>query len=121
MADSDEDCGRSRRPDAEDRRWSSTGQILGGWMIERSGDAMCGLHRAQRNEEREFLGLASKPRLTISPGLVSKPMATIFVVWSQNNSLGFPGLSLKTSSCGLVIWPQNYNGFLVCASKPSGL
>jgi hypothetical protein len=33
-----------------------TGQILGGRVIERSGDAVCGLHRARGDEEREFLG-----------------------------------------------------------------
>jgi hypothetical protein len=35
----------------------------------RSGDAVCGLHHAQVDEEHEFLGSASKPRLMISPGL----------------------------------------------------
>jgi hypothetical protein len=34
-------------------------------MIERSSDAMCGLHRARGDEKHEFLGLASKPRATI--------------------------------------------------------
>jgi hypothetical protein len=29
-----------------------TGQVLGGRMIERSGDAMCGLHHAHGDEER---------------------------------------------------------------------
>ncbi len=33
-----------------------TGRVLGGQMIGRSDDAMCGLHRARRDEEREFLG-----------------------------------------------------------------
>jgi hypothetical protein len=33
-----------------------TGQVLGGWAIERSGDAVCGLHRARGDEERGFLG-----------------------------------------------------------------
>jgi hypothetical protein len=33
-----------------------TGQILGGWVIERSGDAVCGLHRARGDEEHRFLG-----------------------------------------------------------------
>jgi hypothetical protein len=33
-----------------------TGQILGGRAIERSGGAMCHLHRARGDEEREFLG-----------------------------------------------------------------
>jgi hypothetical protein len=38
--DSDEDHGRMRRLGAEDQGWSSTGRILGGRTIERSGDAM---------------------------------------------------------------------------------
>ncbi len=33
-----------------------TGWVLGGRAIERSGDAVCGLHRARGDEEREFLG-----------------------------------------------------------------
>jgi hypothetical protein len=33
-----------------------TGRVLGGRMISRSGDAVCGLHRAHGDEEREFLG-----------------------------------------------------------------
>jgi hypothetical protein len=52
----DEDRGRSRRPGAEDRGWSSTGQIVGGWMIGRSSDVVYGLHHAQGDKEREFLG-----------------------------------------------------------------
>jgi hypothetical protein len=47
MAGNDENHGRSRRPGAEDRGWASTGQVLGGQTIERSGDAVCGLHCAQ--------------------------------------------------------------------------
>jgi hypothetical protein len=79
--------------------------VLGGWTIERSGDVVCGLHRAQEYEQRGFLGLASKPRSTVSLGLASKPVATVFVVWPQNHSLGFPNLGIKTGSCSLVIWP----------------
>jgi hypothetical protein len=56
MADSDEDLGRSRRPGVEDRGWSSTGRVLDGRTIGRSGDTVCGLHRAQGDEERRFLG-----------------------------------------------------------------
>jgi hypothetical protein len=56
MAGSDENLGRSRRPGAEDWGWSSTGQVLGGRMIERSGDVVCSLHRAHVDEERGFLG-----------------------------------------------------------------
>jgi hypothetical protein len=33
-----------------------TGRVLGGRAIERSGGAVCGLHRACEDEEREFLG-----------------------------------------------------------------
>jgi hypothetical protein len=33
-----------------------TGWVLGGWAIERSGGAVCSLHRAYGDEEREFLG-----------------------------------------------------------------
>jgi hypothetical protein len=32
-----------------------TSQVLGGQAIERSGDAVCGLHRARGDEEHEFL------------------------------------------------------------------
>jgi hypothetical protein len=80
MAGSDMDHGRSRRPRADDQGWSSIGRVLGGRTIERSSDAVCSLHRAQGDEERKFLGLASKPRLTVSPGLASKPVAMILLV-----------------------------------------
>jgi hypothetical protein len=33
-----------------------TGPVLGGRMIERLGDAVCGLHRAREDEEHMFLG-----------------------------------------------------------------
>jgi hypothetical protein len=33
-----------------------TGRVLGGQSVERSGGAMCGLHRACGDEEHEFLG-----------------------------------------------------------------
>jgi hypothetical protein len=33
-----------------------TGWVLGGRAIERSGDAVCGLHHARGDEERGFLG-----------------------------------------------------------------
>jgi hypothetical protein len=79
MVGSNDDRVRSRRLDAEDRGWSSTGRVLGGRTIERSGDVVCDLHHAQGGEEREFLSLDSKPRLTVSPGLTSKPMGTILM------------------------------------------
>jgi hypothetical protein len=46
MACSDEDCGRSRRPGAEDRG-GRTGRVLGGRAVERSGGIVCGLHLAR--------------------------------------------------------------------------
>jgi hypothetical protein len=52
-----------------------------------------------------FLGSASKPRWTVSPSLTAKPVATVLVVGPQNHLLEFPGLVLKTDSCGLMIWP----------------
>jgi hypothetical protein len=33
-----------------------TGRVLGGQAIERSGDVVCGLHRACGDEEHKFLG-----------------------------------------------------------------
>jgi hypothetical protein len=56
MAGSDEDHGESRRPGVEDRGWSDTGWVLGGRTIGRSGDVVCGLHRARGDEGRMFLG-----------------------------------------------------------------
>jgi hypothetical protein len=32
------------------------GRVLGGRVIKRSGDVVCGLHRAREDEERRFLG-----------------------------------------------------------------
>jgi hypothetical protein len=56
MAGSDKDHARSSRPGAEDQRLPGTDRLLGGWMIERSGDAVCGLHHARGDEERGVLG-----------------------------------------------------------------
>jgi hypothetical protein len=65
MAGSNEGLDRSRRPSAEDWRWSSTGRILSGRTIEMSGDAVRGLYRAHGDEKHRFLGWASKPRSTV--------------------------------------------------------
>jgi hypothetical protein len=59
------------------------------------GDAVCSLHHAQGDEEHEFLGSDLKPRSMVSPGLASKLVATVLVVWPQNHSLGFPSLGSK--------------------------
>jgi hypothetical protein len=54
MVCSDEDRGRSRRH-SERIGDGRTGRVLGGQAIERSGDAVCGLHRSRGDEERGFL------------------------------------------------------------------
>jgi hypothetical protein len=56
MSGNDKDLGRSRRPDAEDQRWSSTSRVLGGRTIGRSDDAVCSLYHAQGDDEHGFLG-----------------------------------------------------------------
>jgi hypothetical protein len=33
-----------------------TGRVLGGWVIERSGGTVCGLHHAHGDEECGFVG-----------------------------------------------------------------
>jgi hypothetical protein len=74
MAGSDEDRGRSRRHGVDE------GRVLGDQTIERSGDAVCGLHHARGDKEHVFLGLASKPRSTVSSSLTSKSVASGFSV-----------------------------------------
>jgi hypothetical protein len=32
-----------------------TGRVLGGWVVERSGGVVCGLHHARGDEEHGFL------------------------------------------------------------------
>jgi hypothetical protein len=56
MVGSVEDHARCRRPGADNRGWSSTDRVFGGQTIGRSGDVVCGLHRAHQDEERGFLG-----------------------------------------------------------------
>jgi hypothetical protein len=64
-------------------------------MIGRSGDAVCGLYRAQ-GDEVSWLSLKTR---------VDR----------------FPSLGLKNSSSGLVIWTSNHHdNFLVWPSKSSG-
>jgi hypothetical protein len=51
-----------------------------------------------------FSSLASKPVVTVSSGLASKPVVGFLVAPQNQGGVGFPGLGLKTSRCGLVIW-----------------
>jgi hypothetical protein len=108
-----------------------TSQVLSAWMIERSGDVVWGLHCAQGDKECEFLSLATKPRSmicqwfdlkttrTVSSGLVSKPVATGFPVWTSKlaATVWWFGLKIITTiswfgpqnqaSYGLSVVPQN--------------
>jgi hypothetical protein len=79
-------------------------------MIERSSDAVCGLHHAQGDEEREFLGLDSKPRSTVFPSLASKPVAMVLVVWHPNWQLWFADLAHKITTTVSWFEPQNQVG-----------
>jgi hypothetical protein len=66
-----------------------------------------------------FLCLVSKPRSTVFPGLASKLMAMVFVVWPQNRQPRFCDLAHKITAavswfgpqnqvgCGLSVAPQN--------------
>jgi hypothetical protein len=101
MVGRDDDRGRSRTLDVENQGWSSTGRVLGGRTIERSGEVVYDLHYAQGDEEHGFLGLASKPRSMVSPSLASKMVATVLVVWPQNHLLGF---LLWASKLAAAVW-----------------
>jgi hypothetical protein len=50
-----------------------------------------------------FASLASKLVATVSPGLTSKPTVDFLVEPQNQVGGGFPSLSLKTGSSGLVI------------------
>jgi hypothetical protein len=99
MADIDKNCGMSRKPGVKNQRWSSTGRVLDGRTIGRSDDIVCGLYRAQGDDERMFFGWASKPRSTGFLIWASKPVALIWWFVTQTHR----------------------DGFLVWASKPSKL
>jgi hypothetical protein len=55
MTDSSEDHDKSMRLGAEDRKWLNIGRIFGGRTIERSDNAVCGLHCARGDKERMLL------------------------------------------------------------------
>jgi hypothetical protein len=112
----------------------STGQVLGGRAIGRSGDTVCGMHCARGDEERGFLGSSLKPRSTdcqwfglkttetIFSGLALKPVVTVFSgLASKLVATVFSGLASKpvvlVSSglpsnpvVGFLVEPQNQGG-----------
>jgi hypothetical protein len=115
MADSDEDCDRSRRPGAEDRGWSHI-----------SGT------RWPDNQEVRWRRIRSAP-CTWRQGVwvswlnLKTKVDDLSVVWLQNHwdsiirfdlktgGGGFPSLGLKNGSYGLMIWasksPRWFLGF----------
>jgi hypothetical protein len=58
-----------------------TARVLGGRAIERSGGIVCGLHRAHGDEERGFLGGASKQKSTVCERFGLKTCCDGFSVW----------------------------------------
>jgi hypothetical protein len=109
------------------------GQILGGQMIEMSGDAVYSLHRVQGDKKHGVFSSVSKPRLIVCHWFGIK-ITRIVCQWFglkttgmvcqwfdlktggdsfywfdlKTGGCGFPGLGLKTGSCGLVIWVLNH-------------
>jgi hypothetical protein len=51
-----------------------------------------------------FSGLALKLKAMVSPSWASKPTVDFLVEPQNQGGGGFPGLGVKTSSFGLVIW-----------------
>jgi hypothetical protein len=91
-------------------------------MIKRTGDAVCDLHHARGDKKHMFLGLASKPRLTILSvwpqnrwlrfcGLVSKSLAWVFGFGPQNLQLRFGDLAHKITAIVSWLGPQNKVGY----------
>jgi hypothetical protein len=63
------------------------GRVLGGRAIERSGGVVCGLHCACGDEERGFLGLASKQRSTVCQWFGLKTTGTVSHRFGPQNRL----------------------------------
>jgi hypothetical protein len=80
MADSDKDRDRRRRSGTEHRRWSNISRILSDRTIGSSGDAVCGLHRVQGDEEHKFLGLTLKLRAMVCQWFDLKITGTSLVI-----------------------------------------
>jgi hypothetical protein len=120
MVGSNEDRGRSIRLGAEDCGWSSTGRVLGGRMIKRLGDTVCGVHYAQGDEERrfslktkvdDFFRFGLKTGGYSSCGLASKPLAQVFRFGPQNQQPRFGDLTHKFTMTISWFGPQNQVGY----------
>jgi hypothetical protein len=81
------------------------GRVFDGRTIERSGDTVCGLHRAREDEEHGFLGWDSKLRSMVCQWFSLKTTGTVCQWFDlKTTSTISPGLGLKTGSYSLVIW-----------------
>jgi hypothetical protein len=108
MVCSDEDQDRSRRPGAEDRWWSH--RLGTRWP----GDREVGWRRVQsvpctwrQGAQVSWLSLKTK-------------VNSLWVVWPQNHSDGFHRFGLKTGGDGFLVWASKPSGlrFVGCATKP---
>jgi hypothetical protein len=95
---SDKDCDRSRRPDAEDRGWSNTSRVHGDQMIERLGDAVCGLHRDKEMSILRFLIWPQNQGCHFLPVWLQNWWLQVSQVGSQNRQLQFSYLGLKITT-----------------------
>jgi hypothetical protein len=85
-----------------------TDRVLSGRTIGRSGDVVCGLHRACGDEECGFLGWAIKPRSTICQWFGLKTTATVFFnLASKSVVTVFSGLLSKPVVLVSRFGPQN--------------
>jgi hypothetical protein len=76
-----------------------TVQILGARAIERSGGGVCDLHHARGDEERGFLGLASKPKSTVCEWFDLKTSGDSFLRFDlKTGGLGFPVWASKPTA-----------------------
>jgi hypothetical protein len=73
------------------------GRVFGGRTIERSGDAVCGLHRAREDEEHGFLGWDSKLRSMVCQWFSLKTTGTVCQWFDlKTTSTISPGLTSKS-------------------------
>jgi hypothetical protein len=70
-----------------------------------------------------FVGLASKPVVTVSSGLTSKPAVTVFSSLASKLVATVSPSLVSKSAVGFLVEPQNQDsgGFLSLASKSAAL
>jgi hypothetical protein len=80
-------------------------------MIEKLGDAVCGLYRAQVDEERMFFVWPQNQGQRFVSGLASKPLHRVSRFGSQNPQLRFGDLGLKITTTVFLFGPENQVGY----------